>query len=338
MNAGKITVSEIRNVKLVIVQSVQKVDFADEVAALGKASPVKTDSKLASLNPIIYNGLIRLGGRQQNVNLDRCPVILPSKHHVTTLIIRHYHNINGHVGARQVLAATRERYWILRGTSSVKSVTGSCFLCRRQKRPPMTQQMEPLLPVQVTPNKPPFTFVGVDYFGPLIVKSGRSQLKRYGCIFTCLTARAGHIEVAHSLTTDSFIAAFQRFISRRGIPEKVYSDNGTNLVGGDREIRELMREWNQSQIDEYMVQQDIEWCFNPPYASHRGGAWERLVRSTRSILKAIAKEQLLTDEKLVTLMAQAESIINDRPITKVSNDPKDPLALTPNMLLLLKTG
>jgi hypothetical protein len=131
--------------------------------------------------------------------------------------------------------------------------------------------MAPIIEDQKSPDRPPFTYVGVDYFGPFNVKIGRSTVKRYGCIFTCLTSRAVHLEVAHTLTTNSFIAAFQRFTSRRGTHEKVYSDNGTNLVSGELELRKSMEQWNQANISRYMSHRDITWTFNPPYASHRGG-------------------------------------------------------------------
>ena len=109
------------------------------------------------------------------------------------------------------------------------------------------------------------SFVRIDYFGPLVVTAGRAHLKRYWCLFTCLGTRAVHLEVAQSLTADSFIAAFQRFSSRRGVPEKVYSDNGTNLFKGDRELRKSIQEWNKSNIENHI---------NPPYSSHMGGVWE----------------------------------------------------------------
>ncbi|XP_052271561.1 uncharacterized protein LOC127872270 [Dreissena polymorpha] len=269
---------------------------------------------------------------------EQMMIILPSQHHVTSLIIRHYHETSGHIRAQQVVSSTREKYWIINGPSTVKKTIGKCFVCRRYRGNLGHQKMASLLSEQTTPDKPPFTNVGVDFFGPLNVKAGRSVLKRYGCIFTCLSSRAVHLEVAHSLTTDSFISAFQRFISRRGTPEKVFSDNGTNVVGGQRELQKCMREWNQLKMESHMLQREIEWHFNPPYASHMGGAWERLIRSTRFHLKAIAQEQLHTDEQLHTFMTEVEKILNDRPITPVSDDPRDPPALTPSMLLLMKTN
>ncbi|VDI77276.1 Hypothetical predicted protein [Mytilus galloprovincialis] len=112
----------------------------------------------------------------------------------------------------------------------------------------------------------------------------------------------------------------------------MYSDNGTNLVSGDSELRKSIKNWKD------MLQQEIEWHFNPPLASHMSGSWERLIRSTRTILKALVKEQLLNDEQLLTLMAEVEKILNDRPITPVSDDPNDPSVLTPKVFLLMKSN
>ncbi|XP_060577620.1 uncharacterized protein LOC132734785 [Ruditapes philippinarum] len=306
--SGEITVKELRNATRDILQQVQSTYFQTEINRLNKGKTVKNDSKIVSLNPLLEGGLIRVGGRQLLARKENCLIILPNKHHITKLVIEHYHKLNGHTGVQQVLAALREKYWILRGTSSVKSFIRQCLVCRKRNSPLLYQQMAPLLEQQITPDKPPFSFVGIDYIGPLNVKQGRSIVK----------------------------SAFQRFANRRGKPENVYSDNGTNLVGGEREMRTSIREWNLVNISRYMTQREIEWSFNPPYASHRGGAWERLIRSARAILKALSTEQLLNDEKLITLMTEAEKIMNDRPITQVSNDPRDLPSLTPNMLLLMK--
>jgi len=189
---------------------------------------------------------------------------------------------------------------------------------------------------RVAPSEPPFTFVGVDFFGPFFVKVGRSQVKRYGCIFTCMAVRAVHIEVAHSMETDSFINALQRFICRRGQPKEIRSDNGTNFVGGERELREAVAEWNKSKMYEFMRQKEINWKFNPPAASHMGGVWERQIRTIRKILSTLMNSQPLNDETLQTLMCIVENIINSRPLTVVSDDPKDLEPLTPNHLLHLR--
>lgn len=191
---------------------------------------------------------------------------------------------------------------------------------------------------RVTPFEPPFSFVGVDCFGPLEVRRGRSTVKRYGVLFTCMTARAIHIEIAYSLDTDSFLNALRRFIARRGEPKQIRSDNGGNFVKGEKDLREAIRQWNQEKIHEFLLQKDIKWIFNPPAGSHHGGVWERCIRTVRKVMKAILNEQRLDDEGLVTLVCEAEAIVNGRPLTKVSDDPRDPEALTPSHLLLLRSG
>ena len=129
---------------------------------------------------------------------------------------------------------------------------------------------------RVIADKPPFTFTGVDYFGPVGVKQGRSTVKRYGCIFTCLTSRAVHLEVADSLNADSFINAYRRFVARRGEPSKMFSDNGTNFTAGEKELREALAQLNQDTVEDVLHTRGVEWHFNPPSASHFGGVWDKV--------------------------------------------------------------
>lgn len=174
----------------------------------------------------------------------------------------------------------------------------------------------------VSPAKPPFTYTGVDCFGPFEVRRGRTKAKRYGVIFTCLRVRAIRIEVASSLDTASFVNALQR----RGQPEEIRSDNGDNFVRGEKELRQEVDNWNQESINDFLV------------LSHHGGVWERCIRTVRMVMRDIMKEQLLDDEGLNTLMCEVEAIVNGRPLTKLSDDPRNLEPLTPNHLLLLRSG
>ena len=138
------------------------------------------------------------------------------------------------------------------------------------------------------------------------------------------------------MDTDSFINAPRRFISLRGNPSSVYSDNGSNFRAGEQELRTAIEDWNQRAICEFLRLKNISWKFNPPYASHMGGVWERVIRSIRKILTALLGQQLVNEEMLRTLMAEVQGILNSRPLTPVSNDLKDLEPLTPNHLLLLR--
>ena len=141
-------------------------------------------------------------------------------------------------------------------------------------------------------------------------------------------------------STDSFLHALRRFIARRGQVREIRSDNGTNFVGARRELREAINEMDQKEVTEKLRQQNIDWKFNPPAASHMGGVWERQIRTARRILDTLLREHgsRLDDESLQTLMCEVESIINSRPLTVISSDVRDPYPLSPNQILTMKTG
>ena len=198
----------------------------------------------------------------------------------------------------------------------------------------MEQMMANLPAFRTKAYEPCFTYTGVDYFGPLNVKRERSVVKRWGAIFTCLNSRAVHLEVATSLETDCFTNVFRRFINRRGLPKCIYSDNGSNFVGAEREITTAIEDWYQKQIQDELLQKGCQWVFQPPRASHASGVWERLIRSTRTALKAILGNSLVDEEVLTTVLTEVESILNSRPLSPASDDPNDCEPLTPNHLLL----
>ena len=172
-----------------------------------------------------------------------------------------------------------------------------------------------------TPDRP-FSYCGIDYFGPVEVTIGRRHEKRYGVLFTCLTTRAIHLEVAPSLTTDAAINAIRRMVNRRGVPQQMYSDNGTNLRGADTELKKALAEFDQVRILNELTPQRIEWHFIPPAAPHMGGSWERMVKSVKTALRVTLKERAPKEDDLLTFMTEAENLVNSRPLTKVSEDRK----------------
>ena len=243
------------------------------------------------------------------------------------------HEKSWHGGVDHVRNVLRQEYWILRCRTTVRKLVYRCAYCKRRRAKPESPKMAGL-PRDRLQIAPPFSKVGVDYFGPIKVKHLRKQEKRYGCLFTCLVVRAVHLEVAFDLSTDSFIMCLRRFISRRGKPIVIRSDNGTNFVGANSELRECLQNWNQNKIASTLSQEGIQWVFNPPAAPHMGGVWERLVQSCKRALTAVLQNQVLTDEVLSTALAEVESLVNSRPLTEVSSEVDDLEALTPNHFIL----
>ena len=226
-----------------------------------------------------------------------------------------YHSV-GHLGKNSILARYRCKFWIVGANQVIKRLVSACVTCRRYHAKATTQMMVDLPVDRIVSGETPFSGVEIDYFGPFHVKRGRISVKRYGVVFTCLATRAIHLEIAFSLDTISCVNSISRFLSRRGTLNVMWSDNGTNLVGAGRELREQIQAWNDT-----LLQREIEWHFNPPSASHFGGIWERMIRTIRKVIHGVLHEQVyyLDDEGLNTLFCEAENIVNSRPITKMND-------------------
>jgi hypothetical protein len=297
-----------------------------------------SDSSLVRLGVASESGILYVVGRHRRAP-DAIPsdmkkqVLLPKKHHVTELIVRHVHAQVGHGGRETTLACLRTKYWVIGARNVIRGIISNCFVCRRWRSPAVEQQMADLPECRAACDGAPFSHTGIDVFGPFMVKQGRARVKRYGCVFTCMTMRAVHLEVLHSLDTDSLINALIRFIARRGCPKHIYCDNGTNLVGAERQLRKSLQAIDSNKVGNFLQSRDVQWNFIPPAASHMGGSWERMIGTVKKVLAPLLIEQVLTDESLLTLLAMVEDIVNGRPITSVSTDPDDLQALTPNDLL-----
>lgn len=183
----------------------------------------------------------------------------------------------------------------------------------------------------------PFIRTGVDYAGPLMMlnRKGRGArlAKCYVCLFVCFLTRAVHIELVTSLTSEDFILAFKRFISRRGKPNKLYSDNGRTFVGAEKELGNFLND-NSKRIREYAAGEGIQFHWIPPYSPHFGGLWERGIRSCKHHLRRIIGNASLTYEELSTVLTQIEAVLNSRPMSPLSSDPTDFTPLTPGHFLI----
>lgn len=336
-----LSVTEIDRAELVIIKHVQSSAYGSDIGELDGDKQLPKSSQLRGLSPYIDNkGIVCVGGRICHAQVSlrkKHPYIIPYNHPIAKLIARDVHNV-AHLGIEWCLSLLRSRFWVTRARYVLKSVKSECVTCRKLYDSPCVQRMADLPEERLLPGNAPFSYVGIDCMGPFAVKLGRSEVKRYACVFTCFNSRALHVEKLDSMDTNSFLNGFRRFVSRRGLPIKVWSDNGSNFIGGQNELLKGIRELERDKIYSYCAKNNVEWVFNPPGASHMGGIWERVIRTIRRVLAALLGNARLNDEILQTLLCEVESIINSRPITKVPSDPQDPQALTPNHLLLLREG
>ena len=307
---------------------------------------VKLSSKLAKLDPFIdQDGFLRVGGRVRHGSFPfqlKHPLILPRKHFVSDLLVKHCHELTGHSGKGMTVNAVRSLgFWVVGLTSLTASLIHNCFFCRKQRGSLQSQKFADLPPDRLDDSVPPFTHIGVDYFGPFYVKEGRKELKRYGVLFTCLVVRAVHVETAKCLDTDSFINALRRFLSIRGPIRTLRCDKGTNFIGGIKELQDDGVDIDESKLRKFLSDSSCDYITNFPCSSHHGGVWERQIKTVRSIFNSLLTAQgaQLDDESLRTLMYEASNIINSRPLSVENlNDPTCLFPITPNHLLHMKTS
>lgn len=344
---GPLTQEELQRAEHLLWRQVQMKEFPDEYAALlyNRDNPDKESKQIVKSSPLYKmspmmdaDGVIRMDSRiiaAPRVTLEvKYPVFLPRNSRVTKLLIENYHIRFLHQNNETVFNELRQRFRIPRLRTVISKITKQCQYCRIQKASPQVPIMAALPEFRLTSFVRPFTHTGIDYFGPVFVKQGRSVVKRWIALFTCLSIRAVHLEIVHSLSTPSCIMAIRRFVARRGAPITFCSDNGSNFVGASNLLKEQLQAINEDCALSF-TNSCTKWLFNPPLAPHMGGSWERMVRSVKVAMAAIANHpRHPNDEVLETIAIEAESIINSRPLTYIPLDSADQEALSPNHFLL----
>ena len=283
------------------------------------------------------DGIIRVGGRVDKALVSyetRHPALLPREHWISLLITRQVHQC-GHTAVAATVAKTRRRFWILKAHDLAKSVKFRCVFCREMQAKAESQVMAELPECRLAPFTPPFYYTSCDYFGPYHVKVGRNKTtKYYGVIFTCLNTRAVHLELAVDSSTMEFIQVVRRFVSVRGQPSLMISDNGSQFIGAERQLKEMIIGWDIKKLREFSAEKGMQWKFTTPASPHQNGCAEALVKSCKMALKKAIGEQVLTPFELYTCLLEVANLVNQRPIGRIPNDPDDGSYLCPNDILL----
>lgn len=329
---------DISKAEVLLFKKIQSDSYKDELQCLRNDMQFDKNSSLITFTcRLSEDGLLRIHGRLENAIISedaKNPIILNHKHELTYALVKYYHDQNNHIGTETIIAQLRQRFWITNVRSLVKKCAYNCQACKNRKATPQIPFMGQLPRCRVERTIRPFVKCGVDYFGPIEVTVNRKHEKRYGVIFTCMAIRAVHIEIAHDLSSSSFIHVFRQFGSRRGFPEELYSDNGSNFRKANKEIKSAIDDWSKVDVAQFCTSKRCKWFFNPPAAPHMGGAWERLVQSIKKHLYLVLQDRYPKEYVLRTLFCEIENLINSRPLTFNSIDPDDEPPITPNHLLI----
>ena len=340
---GELNLQEREDALLRCYRSIQQHYFTSDYNRLSNGKRLKKSSNLLALRPYLdEDGLMRVGGRLTSTELDSNRQVLLPNCKFSKLILEDNHWKNHHAGPQALLAFSRQSVWILGGLSLCRDIVHHCMTCFRNKPKLLGQIMSDLHPERYRPESA-FEVVGIDYTGPFTYKPlARSKVlgKAYIMLVTCYKYRCIHLEVVHDLTTESFMNALRRFVGRRGVPRKIYSDNATNLTGGRRELSEL-RELLLSQsttdaVKEYCNDNKIQWTTIPARSPHFGGTWEAEVKQFKHYFYRSLSDTYMKIDELQTLVIGIEAVLNSRPLTPSSSSVEDFKALTPGHFLILK--
>ena len=330
-----------------VCRHVQKDGFSEDYPRLEKGDYCKKISRLSSLSPFLDDHkVIRVGGRLGKSDLpwqEKHPILLPTEHRITTLILRYFHEKAAHQGAHITGGLLRQAgYHTFKSKSALRRLISSCYMCKKLRSLPANQIMANL-PTERIERTPPFSKTGTDVFGPYLINEGKttrrtkSAKKVWVLLLTCLYSRAIHLETLESLDITSLKLALRRFISTRGDCVKFVSDCGTNFVGAQNCL--LDNEHLENTIRG--VSKEYDWKFLPPRASHFAGVWERKVGSIKRILHVTIAQlgkSVMNREEFNTLVQEAACIVNHTPLSEISANPEDPLPVCPASILTLKEG
>lgn len=326
-----------------IVKFIQRHHFSDVFADLNSKGSTKIKHLKQLALFVDKEGLIRVGGRLQFAAISyssKHPMLFPPNHPFTLTLFSYLHRKHLHVGPKTLLAISRELVWTVNGITVAKRVCAMCIQCAIARPRSITQQMG-ALPKERVQVSAPFSNVSVDFCGPFFAHykiRGRVPTKTYIAVFVCHATKAVHLEVASDMSAACFLGTFKRFVGTRGLPVKVFSDNGTNFVGANSDLHDLYVLLQSSNLADDLKQMchddKITWHFYPPGSPHFGGLHEAAVKAAKYHMRRVIGKANLTLEELNTLIKQVEAVLNSRPLTAICSSTDDLLAITPGHFLI----
>ena len=328
---------ELKRAEKMWILYVQRKHFLDMYSAISEKRKHNLQQQLGIF--VDKDGLLRCRGRLQNLDFTegaRCPILLPKNDMLTSLIVQNTHRKLLHSGVSQTLSRIRYTYWIPQGHAIVRTVLQNCLVCRKQEGGPYKMPSLAPYPKSRLQESVPFSTTGLDYLGPIYVKHNGETVKRWVCSFTCVAIRAIHLELLNDMSTEEFLMAFRRFISVRGTPSEIISDNAMQFKSSSVILNSV---WNKiskcEDVQNYVSMAGIKWVFITELAPWMGGFYERLVGIVkRSLCKTLGRK-LLTDVQLHTTLKEIEAIVNTRPLVYVGDDVNSTTTLTPSNFLTI---
>lgn len=337
---GSLSMTELRNAETFLIRQDQKMTYRKEIQLL-KKSIKGTIGNLAVFWDKTSQ-IIRIDGRIKGSFLsfnEQFPILLSKDGALAKMLIRHAHYNLLHAGNQLIQQYLRKQYWITHARAQIKNFTRKCPTCFRQRMKTSEQIMSSLPEYRTTPKRA-FSNVGVDYAGPFMLRpnllrgrANQTRLKAYIAVFVCLVTRAIHLELVSDSSTQAFIAALRRMVSRRGAITMIISDNATNFVGA-RNFLQTINKLNNDNASTIEQKFELTWKFTTPAAPHHGGIYEAAVKSTKYHLKRVIGEQSLTFEEFSTILCQIEACLNSRPLAALSDDPTNLTVITPGHFLI----
>ena len=321
---GELTAEEVNEAKILLFKQMQ-VGFSNKkLQVLSSHLGTYTDEK----------GLIRCYGCSLNSNLPSetiHAILLPRDHCITNLIIKDCHERVMHNGTKETVLQLRSHFWVIKGCQLVKKLIRKCVTCKKIQGQSYASPATGQLPEFRVREEHAFSSVGLDFVGPLYVKTSSNPLRKvYAAIFTCSTSRAIHLELVPDLSTETFLLCF---INRRGISSLVGIDNAKTFKSKSKKIHSSKTLFKSAKIQAYLTEKRIKWKYNLAKAPWWGGFYERLIKSVKSCLKKCIGRANLSFDELHTTLFKIEGVLNLPPLTYLYSDELEE-PLTPSHLIL----